>query len=470
MKAVSDVAARANTRWRRGFWVPLFCAIVALPVFATAPVKAQLFPFPAFSGPGVYQPVAHRTKKRRRVYRARRTKKTPPPRAAWYPAETVKDPVQIVISLPDQKATVYQGEKVLVTSRVSSGKKGYSTPTGVFSILQKNRFHRSNIYSRAPMPFMQRLTWSGIALHASNSVPNYPASHGCVRLPSPFAGQLFRFTEMGAHVVIAKSMVAPVGIEHDKLFQPASPAPKDFDVVETERNLARAGVKLRKEVKPSTSPIRILVTRRTGRERLMDIQRLLNELQFNAGDVDGWMGPDTASAIKRFQATYGMTVDGFASDRLLAEMHRVAGKPEPRNGHIYARQDFRQLFDAPIDIDGPDRPLGAHLFTAMHFDRGAEQTRWLSVTLNKQTEQPRREAMMRQDGTASDQPDLQPIPIPASTAAQALDRIEIPDSIRQRISELLTPGSSLAISDDGLSIETFPKGTDFVVLTDPGGN
>ena len=77
---------------------------------------------------------------------------------------------------------------------------------------------------------------------------------------------------------------------------------------------------------------------------------------------------------------------------------------------------------------------------------------------------------MRQDGTASDQPDLQQIPIPASTAREALDRIEIPDSIRQRISELLTPGSSLAISDDGLSIETFPKGTDFVVLTDPGGN
>ena len=466
-----NVRTWASTKWRWGFWAPLLCAIVTLPVFGTAPAEAQRYPFPSFYGygPGVYQPAARRKIKRRRVYRARR-KKTPPPRAAWYPAETAKDPVQIIVSLPDQKATVYQGDKALVTSRVSSGKKGHTTPAGVFSILQKNRFHRSNIYSRAPMPFMQRLTWSGIALHASNSVPSYPASHGCVRLPPAFASQLFRFTEMGAHVVITKSKVAPVGIEHEKLFQPSPPAPKDFDVVEAERNLAQAGLKPKRQAKkPSTSPIRILVTRRTGKERLMDIQQLLNELQFDAGDVDGWMGPDTASAIKRFQATYGMTADGLVSDRLVIELYRVAGKPEPRNGHIYARQDFRQLFDMPVRIADPDKPLGAHLFTAMHFDQGAEHTRWLSVTLNKKAEEPQREAMVRQGSTASDQPDLQQIPIPASTAGEALDRIEIPDSIRQRIAELLTPGSSLAISDDGLSIETFPKGTDFVVLTDPGG-
>ncbi|MDH3582109.1 MAG: L,D-transpeptidase family protein, partial [Hyphomicrobiales bacterium] len=156
---------------------------MALPVFGTAPVEAQRYPFPSFYGygPSVYQPVVRRKTNRRRVYRSRKKVKAPP--AAWYPDKTQKDPVQIIVSLPDQKATVYQGDKVLVTSRVSSGKKGHTTPSGVFSILQKNRFHRSNIYSRAPMPFMQRLTWSGIALHASNSVPNYPASHGCVRLP-----------------------------------------------------------------------------------------------------------------------------------------------------------------------------------------------------------------------------------------------------------------------------------------------
>ena len=80
----------------------------------------------------------------------------------------------------------------------SSGKSGYSTPSGVFSILSKNRYHYSNIYRGAPMPYMQRLTWSGIAFHGSNSVPkDRPASHGCIRLPHSFASQLFKFTEKG---------------------------------------------------------------------------------------------------------------------------------------------------------------------------------------------------------------------------------------------------------------------------------
>jgi hypothetical protein len=129
-------------------------------------------------------------------------------------------PLYGVVSLADQHVTFYDAKGVWARSRVSTGQQGYATPAGVFSILEKNRYHRSNIYSGAPMPFMQRLTWTGVALHLG-VVPNYPASHGCVRLPAAFAQRLFGVTSVGMRVVIAPQDVAPVDIAHAKL-----PAPK----------------------------------------------------------------------------------------------------------------------------------------------------------------------------------------------------------------------------------------------------
>ncbi len=401
--------------------------------------------------------------RRNRVRRSRPRAPVPPPK--WASNGNSKDPVQIVVSLPDQKLTVFQGDKALTTSRVSSGKPGYSTPSGVFSILQKNRHHRSNIYSNAPMPFMQRLTWSGIALHASNSVPNHPASHGCVRLPHAFASQLFRFTEMGGHVVIANEKnVAPFEITHENLLQPITPAPKDFDQVEEERVARANGVKI-KDVKRSTEPVRILITRRTGRERIKDVQRLLNELMFEAGDVDGYMGPDTAKSIRRFQSTYGMPADGLISEQLIEKLYEVAEAGRPANGHLYVRQNFKPVFDAPIFIKGGDAPLGSHLFTAMHFDPTADEARWLAVTLKKgsPTNRYARRNVRRQKNRMDDVVLTANVPV-AATAAEALSRVEIPEEARVRLEKMLTPGSSLAITNDGISKETTPKGTDFVVL------
>ena len=102
-------------------------------------------------------------------------------------------------------------------SRVSTGTPGHPTPTGVFSIIQKDRWHRSNLYGNAPMSFMQRITWSGVAMH-QGIVPNYPASHGCIRLPEAFARQLWATTKMGARVIVARGDVTPVAIAHAKLF------------------------------------------------------------------------------------------------------------------------------------------------------------------------------------------------------------------------------------------------------------
>ncbi len=94
-------------------------------------------------------------------------------------------------------------------------------PVGNFSILEKKKTHFSNLYDSAPMPWMQRLTWSGVALHESKHVPRYPASHGCVRMPAAFAKQLFSMTKRGYHVIITDAPVTPVAISHANLFMPA---------------------------------------------------------------------------------------------------------------------------------------------------------------------------------------------------------------------------------------------------------
>lgn len=119
------------------------------------------------------------------------------------------DPVSIVVSIADQRAYVYRGGTLVGASTVSTGSKGHQTPTGAFTILQKKVFHRSNLYSNAPMPYMQRLTWDGIALHAGH-LPGYPASHGCIRFPAAFAKQLYALTELGGDVmVIDEPVVTP---------------------------------------------------------------------------------------------------------------------------------------------------------------------------------------------------------------------------------------------------------------------
>ncbi len=116
------------------------------------------------------------------------------------------EPVSIVVSIPDQRAYVYRGGTLVGASTVSTGSNGHETPTGAFTILQKKEFHRSNLYSNAPMPYMQRLTWGGIALHAGR-LPGYPASHGCIRFPAAFAKQLYALTEMGGDVMVTDKPV-----------------------------------------------------------------------------------------------------------------------------------------------------------------------------------------------------------------------------------------------------------------------
>src|SRR4051794_1998441 len=140
---------------------------------------------------------------------ARQAEALKPGEWVWRPEIATEGPVLVYVDLGRQRATVYRNGVRIGLSTISSGKEGHETPTGVFTILEKNKQHRSKTYDDASMPFQQRLTWLGVALHAGN-LPGFPASHGCVRLPLEFAKKLFEVTPMGGTVVIAGGNEDPV--------------------------------------------------------------------------------------------------------------------------------------------------------------------------------------------------------------------------------------------------------------------
>ena len=132
------------------------------------------------------------------------------------PEKLPPGPLQLVISIKKQQLTVYAGGQAVAHSQVSTGVPGHPTPQGVFSIIQKAIYHEFNLYSSAPMPYMQRITWSGIAMH-QGVVPGVPASHGCIRLPAAFAKRLWSMTKIGARVIIAQDDVPLAEIANPRL-------------------------------------------------------------------------------------------------------------------------------------------------------------------------------------------------------------------------------------------------------------
>jgi len=145
------------------------------------------------------------------------TVKLKPGEYVWEPERAPEGPLLIVASITEQAAYVYRNGICIARSSVSTGRSGHRTPTGVFTILEKEVHHTSSIYKGAEMPYMERVTWSGIALHAGD-LPGYPDSHGCVRLPLEFSKLLFGVTMKGATVIIADEHSAPAETVHPGLF------------------------------------------------------------------------------------------------------------------------------------------------------------------------------------------------------------------------------------------------------------
>ena len=128
-------------------------------------------------------------------------------------------PVMAIVSIKDQRVSLYDANGGALRARVSTGRTDYETPVGIYSVLEKQQEHYSNVYDDASMPFMQRITWSGLSLHGG-VLPGYPASHGCVRMPNDFAEQIFPLTKIGMRVIVAHDDVAPVEISHPLLLKP----------------------------------------------------------------------------------------------------------------------------------------------------------------------------------------------------------------------------------------------------------
>lgn len=494
-------------------------------------------------------------------------------------------PLVIAISINKQRVKVYDANGLFAEAPVSTGMSGHSTPTGVFSIIQKSKWHRSNIYSGAPMPYMQRITWSGIALH-QGLLPGYPASHGCIRMPTEFAMRLWNWTRLGARVIVTPDEISPAEFSHAKLIAqmlPASPvatAPvADIRTVADaapsssstdDRKADRLAIKLPSSPLDaqasaprggSAEPMRPAQDIRTAdaSDSIQIQQRSdasASSVASPAGDAIIAFDPaedvplavmsDFApkSAEKTSDDASQTTIEAKSESEPaappVAQAEKVApdlsaeGKtadapatgaksqerlatttPEPlgaiaapapiiagsgaakpaseqeqpqkpatvekkRTGHVavfisrkerklFVRQGFEPLFDAPVEIAEVDRPLGTHLFTARADKDSASTLRWsvvsLPVTSRKaEADAAKRHAALKPVKGRKASPAVQESPpAPAlPTAAEALDRVTIPEDALQRIAMAIQPGGSLIISDTGLGGET-GLGTDFIV-------
>jgi hypothetical protein len=330
------------------------------------------------------------------------------------PEAPPKGPLQIVISIADQRVSLFDNGALIARSSVSTGIQGHPTPLGVFSVISKQRWHRSNIYSAAPMPYMQRITWSGIALHAG-VVPGHPASHGCIRLKNDFAIRLWHLTKRGTRVIIAHDDVQPVEITNPHLFKPK--AVSGSPEFQTATVAGKSGAAASTAAATNGSPVPNAETPETTSLPV----------------------PGSAPAPKKM-----VPISVFVSRKL---------------SRLFVRQGFTPLFDVPVEIENPEEPLGTHVFTAMEFQKGGAAIRWTVVSI---PEEFRRMSATKERAAPAKQTALS-VPLPDKANA-ALDRIEIPEDTVERISELLTPASSLIISDNALSNET-GNDTDFIVVT-----
>jgi len=266
----------------------------------------------------------------------------------WMPQVAPRGPVLIVIGLQEQEAYVFRNGVRIGRSSVSTGRAGYETPTGVFSILQKRREHYSNLYDNAPMPYMQRLTWDGIALHAGN-VPGYPASHGCIRLPYAFSEELFGVTTHGMTVVISDSISSLPVTTSPGPFSPSQDLPLDGKVPP-----GVASTTARWSWRPERSP--------SGPMNLLLSTRDQQVVVLRNGIEIGWAAIDLRGTQWHGTSVHTLLEDGKrVSDPLLADRPALSWLAIPVSGST--EQGSRTLRDAVIAGDlGIPQVFARHVY------------------------------------------------------------------------------------------------------------
>ena len=492
-------------------------------------------------------------------------------------------PLIIAISVSKQNVKIYDSNGFFAEAPVSTGMAGHSTPMGAFSVIQKQKMHHSNIYSGAPMPFMQRITWSGVAMHAG-VLPGYPASHGCIRMPMAFAVKMYGWTRMGARVIVTPGELSPAPFSHPLLAtqkvvpQPVAadlPKPdasaKSDKVASTEPATPEPKLELRSTVghdshlsavlnepsaptplseqthtadagassgtkapgtmsdattsapqaadKPGTvngepksdtvkaEPPAAEITDQTAEATSTEDKPVeakaaeaattaAKPAEIATSDQTGQKQADAATALvkpeDKASATPGDDVAAVTiapagavdakKDQGRPSDPEIAAPAKPalamakgtgpisvfisrKDGKLYVRQNFAPLFDVPVTIAPSDRPLGTHIFTAETDKTDANVLHWSVVTLPASHRAERREddeRGARHRKVAGAVEIAKPVPEP-DTPAEALDRITIPADAMARITDALSTGGSIIVSDQGIAAGETGEGTDFIV-------
>jgi lipoprotein-anchoring transpeptidase ErfK/SrfK len=492
-------------------------------------------------------------------------------------------PLIIAISIDQQKLRVYDANGIYAETPISTGMRGHSTPMGVFSVIQKHKLHHSNIYSNAPMPFMQRITWSGVAMHAG-VLPGYPASHGCIRMPMAFAAKMWNWTRMGARVVITPGEMTPAPFSHPLLAEQKL-APQPVAVDEPKDNLkdnpgadasgapkadkaTDAGVAAKPTISVASLELRLTLGHSDGARPAMGeppaavpareqtrtadasgalpaTKGLLTMSDASGGGSSSREGiaveansapvvtADASNSDAKSEAAVAESADTDATDKkkdeaqasgeaeetktedTKADIAKVPAKADDsittttdvrpaapdqkasevkkdqarlpdvdkpavavapkrtgqiavfisrKDGKLYVRQNFAPLFDVPVAIAPSDRPLGTHVFTAQADKGNSNLLHWSVVSLPAPTKYAERrdedERASRRQKMAGGVIEMKPVP---NTPAEALDRLTIPADAMARITEALTTGSSIVVSDQGVGGGETGEGTDFIV-------
>ncbi len=446
-----------------------------------------------------------------------------------------RNPLMAIVALKQQHVTIYDANGKILQAPVSTGTTGRETPAGIFSIVQKEVEHHSNLYDDASMPFMERITWTGVALHAG-VLPGYPASHGCVRMPYDFAEQLYDITNVGMRVLIVREDMLPAPFPQPAMFTAQNPSREesqakpgiertaldfgisDYEVREKLRSIAeakaaetQAAAKREKErrlaaTKAAADAAAALKAHSAAEAALAKAEADLKALE--AAPPPSGEGPQADAAKAKAEsliaaarakvdaaraqveaakaqaqtkaeaaaqaqelaraAAIVLTHAAEASERARLNTSPVSVFVSRETQRLYIRKGYIPVFEAPVTIRDPDKPIGTFVFTALDYTKNPGELRWNVVAmykdpLNVEPVDPEK------DGAGKNR-SAEPILSSADAAQAALDRLVLTPESLERISEVVLPGSSLIISDEGLSIET-GKDTDFVVIMsrDPQG-
>ena len=387
-----------------------------------------------------------------------------------------------IVSIRSQQVTFYDAEGWILRAPVSTGTAGRETPAGIFAVIEKDKDHHSSLYDDAWMPNMQRITWNGVALHGG-PLPGHAASHGCVRMPYDFAEKLFNKTRIGMRVIISPTDAVPVEFSHPALLVPnaqavaaaparakmlareaAEAAKKADEAKKAAATAAREaasltaalrkleGLKSRADAELASAD-KALAAAKTDQAKAR-AEELKEKAALRAAEAGTQLDRTKADAKSKLDTAAAARDAAKAADTKQAAAAKAASEAklalEPVSVYIsratqklYVRRnthkpwpDGGEVFDAtieaPITIRNPDKPIGTHVFTAMA--RNDAGLRWTAVAIDN-----------------------------GDDAKDALDRITIPQDVRDRIAPTALPRSSIIVSDEPLSRETNYR-TEFVAV------